>query len=83
MTEPLPADPEGMNDDRALWADAAIRAFMDVCRTEFEDSLGDLLCDLMHWADRAGFQFDLALERARCHYEAETALLPDEAEGSQ
>ena len=38
-----------------------------------EDALGDLLGDLMHWADAKGFNFELALLRARHHYEAERA----------
>lgn len=70
---PLPPNPDGLNFDRAAWADKAISAFRAETGTDHEDSLGDLLTDLMHWADRAGFDFDLALERARGHYEAETS----------
>ena len=40
--------------------------------TDYEDALGDLLCDLMHWSDRSNFDFEAALSRARMHYEAET-----------
>lgn len=74
MTSPLPPDPEDMNAMRAAWARVALRAFMDVCRTDDEDALGDLLCDLMHLADReALLDFEQALETARMHYEAEIA----------
>lgn len=74
MASPLPPDPEGMNAIRAAWARVALRAFMDVCRTDVEDALGDLLCDLMHLADReATLDFEQALQTARTHYEAETA----------
>jgi hypothetical protein len=52
MTKILPPDPESMNDDRAEWAAAALTEFQRVTGTEDEDALGDLLTDLMHWADR-------------------------------
>jgi hypothetical protein len=70
---PLPPDPDGMNFDRAAWADKAIAAFRDATGTDTEDALSDLLADLMHWADRAGYGFNDELDRARRHYEAETA----------
>lgn len=70
----LPPDPDGLNESRAAWAFLALRAFSDACRTDWEDALTDLLCDLMHLADREPlFDFGLALEAAQAHYEAETA----------
>lgn len=69
----LPPDPDNMNDSRAAWAGVALLAFMLETATDREDALGDLLADLMHWADRHNFDFDLALDRARCHYAEETA----------
>ncbi len=71
----LPPNPDGMNFDRASWADKAITAFRDATGTDIEDALSDLLAHLMHWADRAGYGFNKALDRARGHYEAETARL--------
>jgi len=65
-----------MNDDRAEWAATALRSFQRRTGTEHEDSLGDLLCDLMHWCDRSDFDFEAALSRARSHYEAETGEAP-------
>ena len=62
-----------MNFDRASWADQAISAFRDATGTDKEDALSDLLADLMHWVDRAGYGFDEAFDRARGHYGAETA----------
>jgi hypothetical protein len=62
-----------MNFDRASWADKAISTFRDATGTDMEDALSDLLTDLMHWADRAGYSFKEALDRARSHYKAETA----------
>ncbi len=59
------------NLDRVAWAAAALRVFRRKTGCDHEDSLGDLLCDLMHWADRSNFDFDLALFRARSHYLAE------------
>jgi hypothetical protein len=68
----LPPDPEGMNDERASWADEVLQRFRALTGTDYEDALGDLLCDLMHWSDRNNFDFGLALQRAEGHYEAET-----------
>ena len=67
----LPAEPEGMNDRHAEWAGLAIAAFMTATGTDGEDALGDLLTDLMHWADRNDYDFDAALFRAQGHYDAE------------
>ena len=73
MTRKLPPDPDAMNDSRAEWAEAALSAFMRETGTDQEDALVDLLADLLHWADRNSHNFNAALERAREHYEAETA----------
>ncbi|HTV87580.1 MAG TPA: hypothetical protein VME41_01055, partial [Stellaceae bacterium] len=70
----LPPDPEAKNGDRAEWAAAALRHFQCITGTDYEDSLGDLLGDLMHWADRNNFDFDAALARAQGHYAAETGV---------
>ena len=78
MTQPLPPDPENMNDDRAKWAATVLREFQRITGADQEDALGDLLGDLMHWSDRNNFDFEAALCRARWHYEAETT--PDETE---
>lgn len=69
----LPPDPEGMNDHRSQWADIAVRAFQMATGADDEDSLGDLLTDLMHWSDRNGFDFQAAFDRALSHYAEETA----------
>ncbi len=73
MPRKLPPDPDNMNDSRAEWAGAALSAFIKETGTHHEDALADLLADLMHWADRNSYEFDAALERARMHYEPETA----------
>jgi hypothetical protein len=59
------------NLDRANWADKAVLAFREQTCCDPEDSLGDLLCDLMHWARVRNFDFGAALDRARNHYEEE------------
>ena len=71
----LPPDPDGMNSSRANWAGAALAVFVARTGVDREDSLGDLLTDLMHWADRNNFDFEAALARAECHYAAETGEL--------
>lgn len=60
-----------MNTKRAAWANAALWTFIEQTGTDREDALGDLLCDLMHWADHSDFDFTAALDRARDHYQAE------------
>ncbi len=72
----LPPDQDGSNDDRSAWAASALAQFMLVTGTEYEDALGDLLADLMHWADRRHQDFNEALDCARQHYDAETAGEP-------
>ena len=76
----LPPDPDKMNNDRAEWAASALRQFQCVTGTDYDDALPDMLADLMHWCDRNEFNFDRMLERARFHYEAETALVEPEVE---
>jgi hypothetical protein len=48
----LPADPEGMNDDRAKWAMKPLFAFMKETGVDPEDAISDLVADLMHYCDR-------------------------------
>lgn len=71
-----PPDIDGQNEERASWAKAAVQVFMEQTGVEYEDALGDLLCDLMHLSDREPFDFDAALQRARSHYAAETGSAP-------
>lgn len=67
----LPPDPDGMNGERARFAGVALE---HVCGTDREDSLSDLLCDLMHWADRNDLDFQNELERAIRNYHSETSF---------
>jgi hypothetical protein len=71
-TRGVPRDPARIDDKRAEWAAVALDAFAAETGADEEDALGDLLADLMHWCDRHGYDFELALDRARGHYEAET-----------
>jgi hypothetical protein len=59
------------NFARAQWADEAVRVFMTRTACDLEDSLCDLLADLMHWADQCNFDFAAALELASDHYTME------------
>ena len=43
--------------ERAASADAALKAYMSRTSCDCEDCLADLLCDLMHWADKARVHF--------------------------
>lgn len=40
------------NQDRAAFASQAVSAFRRVCITDYEDAIGDLICDLLHLARR-------------------------------
>lgn len=62
------------NSARAEWAQQALDVFTSATRVDDEDALKDLLCDLMHWADRNPEDcesFEAALRMARVNYEAE------------
>lgn len=50
------------NADRAAWAAAALAAFLDVCPTDDEAAIGDLIFDLCHLARR--------LSPIACRFEA-------------
>jgi hypothetical protein len=56
------------NKDRAEWATAALRHFQSITGTDWEDCLGDLLCDLMHFANANNFDFKAAVIRASGPY---------------
>ena len=62
---------EPTNRNRAAWADIALGAFRDTTGADREDALSDLLCDLMHWSGRHGFNFEAELSRAQGHFEEE------------
>ena len=64
---------EPTNLQRAVRAELDLMAFRRLTDCDWQDCLGDLLCDLMHWADASHFDFDAALDRARMHYNAEIA----------
>lgn len=70
----LPPDPDGRNAQRSDWADRAITAFRRASGVDEEDTLSDLLADLMHWSDRNNYDFEAALFRAQDHYASETRL---------
>jgi hypothetical protein len=75
-TAPLPPDPDEQNDSRADHARKALQLFASLTGTTDENAatqVQDLLCDLMHYADRTdGLDFAEALTGASWHYEAET-----------
>jgi hypothetical protein len=58
---------------RAASADAALKAYVSRTSCDCEDCLADLLCDLLHWADKCRFSFAEELCRAHSHYAAELA----------
>ena len=59
------------NLQRVVWAESAIDAFREQTGCDQKDSLADLLCDLMHWAEASDLEFDAELDRARMHFDAE------------
>lgn len=59
------------NSQRAEQAHRCVMYFEQQTRSDRENSLKDLLANLMHWADQHGQDFEDALRVARMHYEAE------------
>lgn len=79
-----PPDPESDaicdNEKRAAWGLEAVETYaartgLDISPSAdgVETAISDLLADLQHVADREGLDFADMVERARNHYEAETA----------
>jgi hypothetical protein len=66
---------EPSNATRADWAEKALDTFCDETGADTCDALADLLCDLMHLAERNDLygDFSEALRCARSNYEAEKA----------
>jgi hypothetical protein len=54
--------------ERAASADAALEAYMTRTSCDCEECLGDLLRDLMFWAEKARLDFGKALRRAHFEY---------------
>lgn len=71
---------EVTNDTRAETAQTAIDAFQRATRTDDDDALPDLLCNLMHWADQRNIDFLAMLNRGASHYQAEVEYEQDEGE---
>jgi len=70
------------NDDRASWALQCVERFKGLTgmtdADERSEAMSDLLCDMMHLADRGDeqgvvVQWHILIANARNHYEAETA----------
>jgi len=72
VTKPaLPPNPDKMNDERAGWAGSALDVFQFVTGTEDCDKVADLICNLRHWCDRNGQNFERELARGWEMYEVE------------
>ena len=69
----LPTDPQGRNDERALWAQIALAAFVAETSTDENTAVVEFLVGVMHWCDRSGESFEAHLERARSWYSEETS----------
>lgn len=68
------------NEDRASWADSALRAFAGATRVDKEEmqtQMQDLIADLFHLAHRHDLPVNEIMQAAVHHYECER----EEAEG--
>ncbi|CAN5142181.1 hypothetical protein BH10PLA2_BH10PLA2_34800 [soil metagenome] len=75
---------EPSNQDRARWANNALRVFAattwngensDTMHGEdLECAIADLVCDLLHLADQKGLNAQKILWRGNAHFEAELFL---------
>lgn len=70
------------NKERAAWAEAALETFVSEVRHDGkelsdlppgdrEDAIGDLICDLLHYAEQQGFDTGLILSDAENMFEEE------------
>lgn len=59
------------NRKHAEFASEAIETFQNETGGLLEDTVCDLLCDLMHWCDVNDFDFIGELDRAETHYRYE------------
>ncbi|TWT44413.1 hypothetical protein RAS1_08280 [Phycisphaerae bacterium RAS1] len=74
---------EPNNADRAAWAENALEVFTvetycgryprNLERDDLETAVGDLIADLLHYANRKGLDTDEILRSASFHFEAELA----------
>lgn len=70
---------EPNNADRAAWAENALEVFTvgryprNLDRDDLETAVGDLIADLLHYANWKGFETDEILRSATFHFEAELA----------
>jgi hypothetical protein len=76
---------EVSNERRAQWARTALESFARQTGQSIDlpdgdaEVIGDLLCDLHHWADAHDVLWDQAMARGEMHYEAERVTPPVEA----
>ncbi len=80
---------EPTNADRAAWAAEALAVFTartfggddpdSMDKGDLECAVYDLIADLLHYADRQGFDTDSVLASAVLHFEAEQR---EEAQGA-
>lgn len=68
------------NEQRAEYAFRAMQTFIQSNGDNGDAgaNLTDLLCNLMHWADEHGVDFDQSLRIAKGHHEEETGPVPEE-----
>lgn len=73
---------EVANEDRAQWAENALKTFSRETGSDMgREALHDLLCDLGHYADQLGLDFDDEMRRAAETWSEEKA--EEQREGAQ
>lgn len=70
---PTTLDPEGLNDERIGYAIDVVAEFQRLTRTDHEDAIKDLLCDLRHLCAYVGQDFDALVGISQRNFDAETA----------
>lgn len=78
---------EPTNQERARWARDALAVFTEetfggdhpdaMHRDDLECAIGDLICDLLHFADQMSFDPQTILERGNAHYKTEVSVIED------
>jgi hypothetical protein len=73
--------PKVTNETRAETADAGLRTFQRLTRTDNCDLVADFLCNLMHWCRANNEDFAAMLDRAKSNFTAEVEEEEEEEEG--
>jgi len=83
MTELNPETGCPTNDQRCDWAQDAINGFCEATGCDTQEAIGDLICNIMHLAEREGLDPLDRVRNAISHWYAEKHADPEDALGPE